>query len=90
MKLISRIIGAVLILLALAIFVLFKLNSMGFIKGSLGAWTTNVVNHLVGIKDDTSVFLHEEGFLESSPQVSSTPAPQQTTEPNDMVPIIYG
>lgn len=83
MRTICKFVGAVILILALAIFVLFKLNEMGFISGSLGAWTTNIVYHLKGIKDDTTVFLHEEGLLNGSPlpAASTEPTPAVAAEP---------
>lgn len=75
MKTICRIIGTVVLLVAIAIFVLFKLNEMGFLSGALGSWTSNVVHHLTGIKDDTMVFLHEEGVISKSPSFTPTPSP---------------
>ena len=82
MKEICRILGAIILILAIGIFVLFKLNGMGFISGSLGSWTTNVVYHLKGIKDDTVVFLHEQGIIDSK----TTPAPTQVPSANFSVP----
>ena len=77
MKEICKIIGSLVIILAIVIFVLFKLNGMGFISGSLGTWTTNVVYHLSAIKDDTAVFLHEQGIIKNSPTPTATPQPFQ-------------
>ena len=82
MKEICKLIGALVLILALAIFVLFKLNGMGFISGSLGTWTTNVVYHLTAIKDDTIVFLHEEGIIKNAPAPATTPLPAQVPDSN--------
>ena len=78
MKEICRILGALVLILAIVVFVLFKLNGMGFISGSLGTWTNNVVYHVIAIKDDTVVFLHEQGILNNN-NSSVTPLPVQET-----------
>lgn len=74
MKEINRIIGAVVVILAIAVFVLSKLNGMGFINGSLGKWTSNVVYHISAIKDDTGEFLYEQGILKTSPVPTAKPS----------------
>ena len=63
MKSIMRFIGTVVVVLALAGFVLFKLNEKGFLSGNLSKWIYVMTEHIVGIKDSTEDFLHEEGYL---------------------------
>ncbi len=77
MKAITRFLGAVLIIAVLAGFVLFKLNQRGFISENLSHWVTVMTEHIVGIKNDTETFLHEEGYLVPT----ATVAPNQQTSP---------
>ncbi len=63
MKSLMRFIGTVVVILVLAGFVLFKLNERGFLSGNLSRWITVMTQHIVGIKNDTEDFLHEEGYL---------------------------
>ena len=63
MKSLMRFIGTVVVIVALAGFVLFKLNEKGFLSGNLSRWITVMSEHIVGIKNDTETFLHEEGYL---------------------------
>ena len=76
MKSITRFIGAVVLIVVLAGFVLFKLNERGFLSGNLSQWISTMTEHVLGIKNDTENFLHEEGYL--LPTVTVAPAPQQT------------
>ena len=63
MKSITRFIGAVVLIAVLAGFVLFKLNEKGFLSGNLSEWISTMTEHILGIKNDTEDFLHEEGYL---------------------------
>ena len=79
MKSITRFIGAVVIIAVLAGFVLFKLNEKGFLSGNLSQWSSTMTEHVLGIKNDTEDFLHEEGYL--LPTATIDPNQQQTTNP---------
>jgi hypothetical protein len=79
MKSITRFIGAVVIIAVLAGFVLFKLNEKGFLSGNLSQWISTMTEHVLGIKNDTEDFLHEEGYL--LPTATIDPNQQQTTNP---------
>ena len=63
MKSLLRFVGTVVVVLVLAGFVLFKLNEKGFLSGNLSHFITVMTDHIVGIKNDTENFLHEEGYL---------------------------
>ena len=63
MKSLMRFIGTVVVIAVLAGFVLFKLNEKGFLSGNLSHFITVMTDHIVGIKNDTENFLHEEGYL---------------------------
>lgn len=76
MKSLTRFIGTVVIVMVLAGFVLFKLNDKGFLSGNLSRWITLMTQHVVGIKNDTMHFLHEEGYL----------LPTATIDPNQLQP----
>ena len=77
MKSVMRFIGTVVVVLALAAFVLFKLNEKGFLSGNLSNWITEMTYHVMGIKNDTEDFLHEEGYL--LPTATVEPSQGQTT-----------
>ena len=79
MKSITRFIGAVVLIVVLAGFVLFKLNERGFLSGNLSQWISTMTEHVLGIKNDTEDFLHEEGYL--LPTATIDPDQQQTTNP---------
>lgn len=63
MKSLMRFVGTVVVVAILAGFVLFKLNEKGFLSGNLSEWISVMTQHIVGIKNDTEDFLHEEGYL---------------------------
>ncbi len=63
MKSLMRFVGTVVVVAVLAGFVLFKLNEKGFLSGNLSEWISVMTQHIVGIKNDTEDFLHEEGYL---------------------------
>ena len=86
MKEICRLIGTIVLIVALVFFVLCKLNGMGFLTGALKSWTTSVSYHITAIKDDTVVFLHEEGILKSDPAATGAPTPASTAVPTYSVP----
>lgn len=73
MKSLMRFIGTVVVILVLAGFVLFKLNERGFLSGNLSRWITVMTQHIVGIKNDTEDFLHEEGYLLPTATVAPNP-----------------
>ena len=77
MKSLMRFIGTVVVIAVLAGFVLFKLNEKGFLSGNLSEWITVMTEHVMGIKNDTEDFLHEEGYL----LPTATVAPTQQTGP---------
>ncbi len=79
MKSLMRFIGIVVVIAVLAGFVLFKLNEKGFLSGNLSEWISVMTEHIVGIKNDTEDFLHEEGYL--LPTATIEPNQQQTTNP---------
>ena len=79
MKSLMRFIGTVVVIVALAGFVLFKLNEKGFLSGNLSEWITVMTEHITGIKNDTEDFLHEEGYL--LPTATIEPSQPQTTSP---------
>ena len=79
MKSLMRFIGTVVVILVLAGFVLFKLNEKGFLSGNLSQWITVMTEHVMGIKNDTEDFLHEEGYL--LPTATIDPNQSQTTAP---------
>ena len=79
MKSITRFIGAVVIIAVLAGFVLFKLNEKGFLSGNLSQWISTMTEHVLGIKNDTEDFLHEEGYL--LPTATIDPNQSQYTKP---------
>ena len=79
MKSITRFIGVVVLIVVLAGFVLFKLNERGFLSGNLSQWISTMTEHVLGIKNDTEDFLHEEGYL--LPTATIDPNQQQTTNP---------
>lgn len=72
MKSLMRFIGTLVVVAVLAGFVLFKLNDKGFLSGNLSRWITVMTEHIVGIKNDTETFLHEEGYF----------LPTATVDPN--------
>lgn len=72
MKSLMRFIGTAVVVIILAGFVLFKLNEKGFLSGNLSQWITVMTEHVMGIKNDTEHFLHEEGYL----------LPTATVDPN--------
>ena len=72
MKSLMRFVGTVVVVLVLAGFVLFKLNEKGFLSGNLSHWITVMTDHVMGIKNDTEQFLHDEGYL----------VPTATIDPN--------
>ena len=74
-----RILGTLVVIVALAGFVLYKLNEKGFISGNLSSWVTSMTNHVMGIKDDTEEFLHEEGYF--LPTATIDPTQPQATAP---------
>ena len=63
MKTIVRIIGSVVLILALAYFGLMYLNNHGFISGNFSAFLTKLSINFKNIGDDTKDFLNEEGLL---------------------------
>ena len=63
MKTLMRFVGTVVVVLVLAGFVLYKLNTRGFISGNLSHWVTVMTEHITSIKNETEKFLHEEGYL---------------------------
>ena len=77
MKSLMRFIGIVVVIAVLAGFVLFKLNEKGFLSGNLSEWISVMTEHIVGIKNDTEDFLHEEGYL----LPTATIIPNQQTGP---------
>ncbi len=77
MKSLMRFIGIVVVIVVLAGFVLFKLNEKGFLSGNLSEWISVMTEHIVGIKNDTEDFLHEEGYL----LPTATIEPQGQTNP---------
>ena len=79
MKSLMRFIGIVVVIAVLAGFVLFKLNEKGFLSGNLSEWISVMTEHIVGIKNHTEDFLHEEGYL--LPTATIEPNQQQTTNP---------
>ena len=79
MKSLMRFIGIVVVIAVLAGFVLFKLNEKGFLSGNLSEWISVMTEHIVGIKNDTEDFLHEEGYL----------LPTATIEPNQQTSPTY-
>ena len=78
MKSITRFIGAVVLVAVLSGFVLFKLNEKGFLSGNLSEWITTMTEHVLGIKDSTEDFLHEEGYLLPTATIDPN-QPQQTS-----------
>ena len=78
MKSLMRFIGTVVVVLILAGFVLFKLNERGFLSGNLSNWINVMTEHVLGIKNDTEDFLHEEGYLLPTATIDPN-QPQQTT-----------
>ena len=79
MKSLMRFIGTVVVIVILAGFVLFKLNEKGFLSGNLSEWISTMTEHILGIKNDTEDFLHEEGYL--LPTATIDPNQQQNTNP---------
>ena len=79
MKSLMRFIGTVVVIVVLAGFVLFKLNEKGFLSGNLSHWITSMTEHVIGIKNDTENFLHEEGYL--LPTATIDPNQAQTSSP---------
>ena len=77
MKSLMRFIGTVVVIAVLAGFVLFKLNEKGFLSGNLSQWITVMTEHIVGIKDGTEDFLHDEGYLLPAATIDPN-QPQQT------------
>ena len=77
MKSLMRFVGTVVVVLVLAGFVLFKLNEKGFLSGNLSNWISVMTEHIVGIKNDTEDFLHEEGYLLPTVTID----PNQNTSP---------
>ena len=77
MKSLMRFIGTVVVILVLAGFVLFKLNEKGFLSGNLSKFITDMTDHVMGIKNDTEDFLHEEGYL--LPTATIDPNQQQSS-----------
>ena len=77
MKSLMRFVGTVVVILVLAGFVLFKLNEKGFLSGNLSNWISVMTEHIVGIKNDTEDFLHEEGYLLPTVTID----PNQNTSP---------
>ena len=80
MKSLLRFVGTVVVVLVLAGFVLFKLNEKGFLSGNLSRWITVMTEHIVGIKNETETFLHEEGYL--LPTATIDPNQSQYTAPS--------
>ncbi|MBQ3652637.1 MAG: hypothetical protein IJQ45_10705 [Clostridia bacterium] len=78
MKSITRFIGVVVLVAVLSGFVLFKLNEKGFLSGNLSEWITTMTEHILGIKDSTEDFLHEEGYLLPTATIDPN-QPQQTS-----------
>ena len=66
MREICRIIGALVLILAVALFSIYKLNDIGLIKGSLGDWANNAIGHFVAIFDDTKEMLQKEGIVKET------------------------
>ncbi len=79
MKSLMRFVGTVVVVAILAGFVLFKLNEKGFLSGNLSHWITVMTEHIVGIKNDTENFLHEEGYL--LPTATIDPNQSQQSKP---------
>ena len=79
MKSLMRFIGTVVVIAVLAGFVLFKLNEKGFLSGNLSEWITVMTELVMGIKNDTEDFLHEEGYL--LPTATIDPGQPQQTAP---------
>lgn len=78
MRSITRFIGAVVLVAVLSGFVLFKLNEKGFLSGNLSEWISTMTEHVIGIKDSTEDFLHEEGYL----LPTATVDPNQAQQPS--------
>ena len=76
---VTRFIGAVVLIVVLAGFVLFKLNEKGFLSGNLSEWISTVTEHVLGIKNDTEDFLHEEGYLLPTATIDPNPQPTNPT-----------
>lgn len=88
MKGICRLIGALMLILAIAVFVLFKLSGMRklngdyFIPEPLGAWAQKMVGHATGIKDETVVLFHELGVVKAEGKNAPAQSPADTrTQP---------
>lgn len=79
MRSITRFIGVVVLVAVLSGFVLFKLNEKGFLSGNLSEWISTMTEHVLGIKDSTEDFLHEEGYL--LPTSTIDPGQSQQTLP---------
>ncbi len=80
MKSLLRFVGTVVVVAILAGFVLFKLNEKGFLSGNLSRWITVMTEHVIGIKNDTQQFLHDEGYL--LPTATIDPNQRQGTTPS--------
>lgn len=62
MKFINRVVGALVIIIALAFFLLVKVNKLGFLKGTFSDWVTDVNIHIRAIYEDTRNFMTNEGI----------------------------
>lgn len=71
MKSIARLIGTIVLVLAIVYVGLMFLNNKGFISGNFSAFLTKLSINFKNISDDTQDFLQEEGFL-SSPSPAAT------------------
>ena len=73
MKTIARIVGTVVIIVALVYLGLVYLNNHGFISGDFSDFLFKISGNLGAIRDDTEDFLRDQGYI-------STPPP--TAEPS--------
>jgi len=83
MKLVARIVGSVVIILALACAALYMLNERGFIKGALSDFIHNMSGHVQDMGEETRDFLYNEGYV---PTQIPTQDPNPTENP-DPTPI---
>ena len=91
MKLVTRIVGSVVIIVVLAGAALYFLNEKGFISGELSSFISSITGHAVGIHDETKDFLENEGYL-VTPSPAPTDEPATTAEPSPiptLIPVDY-
>lgn len=87
MKTIFRIIGFLVVIIAVVALLLYTINSFGYLKGPLSQWINSIAGHCQGMVDDTTDFLEKEELLPSH-SAQASPTPESTPNLSFQEPLI--